>query len=410
MNQTQQYDIILWGASGFTGQLVAEYLLRRYGAQGELRWAMAGRSKDKLEQVKQQLGEPAADIPLLLADSSDRASLDALVNQTKVIITTVGPYALYGSELVAACLAAGTDYCDLTGEVPWIRRMLDEHQQTAADSQARIVHCCGFDSIPSDMGVWFLQRAAMEKFGQPLERIKLRVKAAKGGISGGTYASMLAIGEQARRDKAVASILKNPYAICPPDKRKGPRQPYVSRPHFDRDFNAWTAPFVMAAINTRIVNRSNALSGHSYGENFTYDEAMLMGKGFSGRMRAASVSLGMGAFLVTAAVAPGKALLKKFILPKPGEGPSKEQREAGFFKLLLWGKTADGQTLKAEVTGDRDPGYGSTCKMITEAAVCLSQLDKDKLPGGFYTPSTALGQSLLERLETNAGLSFTLKE
>ncbi len=410
MNQAHHYDIILWGATGFTGQLVAEYLLKQYGTQADLRWAMAGRSQAKLEQVRQQLGQQAAEIPLLQADSNDRASLDALVSQTRVVLTTVGPYALYGSELVAACLAAGTDYCDLTGEVPWMRQMLDLHGETAGSSDARIVHCCGFDSIPSDMGVWFLQQAAIEKFGQPLQRVKLRVKAAKGGLSGGTYASMMAIGDQARRDKSVAAILKNPYAICPPDGRKGTRQPYVSGPHFDSDFNAWTAPFVMAAINTRIVNRSNALAGYPYGDKFSYDEAMLMGKGFSGRMRATTVSLGMGAFLVASGLAPGKAILNKFVLPKPGEGPSLEQRETGFFKMLLWGKTADNQTLKAEVTGDRDPGYGSTSKMISEAAVVLSQLDKTALDGGFYTPSVALGETLLDRLQANAGLGFKLRD
>ncbi len=410
MSKQQNFDIIVWGATGFTGQLVAEYLLKQYGAGKAIKWAMAGRSQEKLQQIQAQLGEQAADIPLLVADSKDRQSLDALVSQTRVLLTTVGPYALYGSELVAACIAAGTDYCDLTGEVPWMRAMLDQYSAAASSSEARIVHCCGFDSIPSDMGVWYLQQTAMQKFDQPLQRVKLRVKAAKGGLSGGTYASMMHIGEQAKKDPAVASILKNPYSICPPEGRKGPRQPYVGGPHFDQDFKAWTAPFVMAAINTRIVNRSNALMGYPYSNEFIYDEATLMGKGGAGRLRAITTSLGMGAFLLGAAFAPTKALLKKFVLPAPGEGPNQQERESGFFKLLLWGKTADGQELRGSVSGDRDPGYGSTCKMISEAAVALSQLPKSEKPGGFWTPSSALGDVLLDRLQKNAGLTFDVKQ
>lgn len=410
MTNQQNFDIIVWGATGFTGQLVAEYLLKQYGANKDLRWAMAGRSREKLQQVQAQLGDQAADIPLLIADSNDRLSLDALVSQTRVLLTTVGPYALYGSELVAACIASGTDYCDLSGEVPWMRGMLDQHSNAASQSDARIVHCCGFDSIPSDFGVWFLQQAAIEKFGQPLQQVKLRVKAAKGGLSGGTYASMMHIGEQAKKDSSVASILKNPYSICPADGRKGPRQPHVAGPYFDKDFKAWTAPFVMAAINTRIVNRSNALMGYPYGNDFIYDEATLMGKGGSGRLRATTTSLAMGAFLVGSGFAPTKALLKKFVLPAPGEGPTKEQREAGFFKLLLWGKTADGQEMRGSVSGDRDPGYGSTCKMISETAVLLSQLPKSEKRGGFWTPASALGQGLLDRLQANAGLKFEIKQ
>lgn len=410
MSNQSSFDIIVWGATGFTGRLVAEYLLQQYGVGKKLHWAMAGRSQAKLEQVRAELGNDAESIPMLVADSNNRDSLDALVQQTKVVITTVGPYAMYGSLLVEACIATGTDYCDLSGEVPWMRQMLDKHSDQAVNSEARLVHCCGFDSIPSDMGVWFLQQAAIQKFGQPLQQIKMRVKAAKGSISGGTYASMLHIGEQAKADKAIASALKNPFAICPPDGRKGPRQPYVAGAHFDTDFKAWTAPFVMAAINTRIVNRSNALLNYPYGKEFIYDEAMLMGKGFAGRMRATTISLGMGAFLLGAAIAPTKALLKRFVLPKPGEGPNKEEREAGYFKLLLWGKTAAGETLMGEVTGDRDPGYGSTSKMISEAAIALSQLDQSEKSGGFYTPSTALGEVLLDRLQQNAGLSFKVRD
>lgn len=404
----REFDVVLMGATGFTGRLVAEHLVSRHGVGGRFKWALAGRSREKLEQIRIELGESAAGLPLIVADSHDRASLDALVERTRVVCTTVGPYALHGSDLVAACAERGTDYCDLSGEVPWMRRMLDAHAASAAESGARIVHCCGFDSIPSDMGVWFLQREAAERFGRPLDRVRMRVRAAKGGLSGGTFASMLNIVEEARRDKAVARILKNPYALCPEDARKGERQPYVSSARFDPVFDAWAAPFVMAAINTRVVHKANALTGHAYGRSFRYDEAVLTGKGFSGRTKATTVSLGMGAFALGASLGPTRTLLKKLVLPKPGEGPSKAQREAGFFRILLDGRSEQGDALRVAVTGDRDPGYGSTSKMIGETAFVLAQDadSDDRVGGGMWTPSTALGERLFEALVEHAGLTF----
>jgi short subunit dehydrogenase-like uncharacterized protein len=408
----REYDIVLMGATGFTGRLVAEHLVRRHGVGGQLKWALAGRSREKLEKIRIELGEPAAGLPLIVADSHDRDSLDEMVRRTRVVCTTVGPYALHGSDLVGACAANGTDYCDLSGEVPWMRRMLDEHAEAAESSGARIVHCCGFDSIPSDMGVWFLQKQAAERFGKPLERVRMRVKAAKGGLSGGTYASMLNIVAEARRDKEVARVLKNPYALCPSESRKGERQPYVSSAEFDRVFGVWTAPFVMAAINTRVVLKANALSGFAYGENFRYDEAVMTGRGFSGRMKATTVSLGMGAFALGAAFGPTRSLLEKMVLPKPGEGPTAEQRESGFFKIAIDGRN-DGEdaSLRVSVSGDRDPGYGSTSKMLGETALALARdLSADDCPGGMWTPSTALGDKLLARLQEHAGLTFEVVE
>ena len=250
MTDRREFDVVLMGATGFTGRLVAEHLLARHGSGGDLRWALAGRSQARLEEIRTGLGDRASSLPLIVADSHDRGSLDQLVQRTRVVCTTVGPYALHGSELVAACCAHGTDYCDLSGEVPWMRKMIDQHAEAAKKSGARIVHCCGFDSIPSDMGVWFLQRAATEKFGKPMERVRLRVKAAKGGLSGGTFASMLNIVEESRRDPETAKVLKNPFALCPPEARKGPRQPYVSGPKFDAAIGSWMAPFIMAAWTT----------------------------------------------------------------------------------------------------------------------------------------------------------------
>jgi len=258
------------------------------------------------------------------------------------------------------------------------------------------------------MGVWFLQKAAIDKFGKPLERVRLRVKAAKGGLSGGTFASMLNIVEESRRDPETAKVLKNPFALCPPDHRKGPRQPYVSGPKFDAEIGSWMAPFIMAAINTRVVHRANALQGFIYGTDFRYDEAVLTGKGVGGRAKAVMVSLGMGAFALGASMGPTRSMLKKMVLPKPGEGPSPEQRKAGFFNIVIEGRTSDGSTLRARVKGDRDPGYGSTSKMIGEAAVCLARDIGDDVEGGFCTPATALNGKLLERLQAHAGLTFEI--
>lgn len=411
MNDKQEFDLVVLGATGFTGQLLAEYLLGRHGAEGDFRWALAGRSEDKLTSVRNQLGSAAAALPIIVADSHDRQSLDALVSRTRAICSTVGPYALHGSELVAACAASGTDYCDLTGEVPWMRRMLDEHAEAAEASGARIVHCCGFDSIPSDLGVWYLQRQAMEKFGKPMGRIRMGVERMRGTMSGGTAASMINIIAETQRDPNMAKVAKNPYSICPPDFRQGPRQPYVKGPAFDEGLDSWLAPFVMAAINTRIVHRSHALEGRPWGDDFLYDEAMMTGRGFAGRRRAWTWSLGLGGFAMGASFGPTRKLMAKRFLPKPGEGPSADEREKGFFRLLFDGRNDDGQRVRVRVTGDRDPGYGSTSKMLGEAAYTLAtDLAPDALPGGFWTPSTALAEKLQPRLIEHAGLTFDVVE
>jgi short subunit dehydrogenase-like uncharacterized protein len=407
MSEAREFDLVLLGATGFTGQLVAEHLLTRHGVGGNLRWALAGRNEQKLGEVRQALGEQASDLPLLIADSHDRATLDALTARTKAICSTVGPYALHGSELVAACAASGTDYCDLTGEVPWMRRMLDAHLETARNSGARLVHCCGFDSIPSDLGVWFLQREAQARFGKPMDRVRMGVERMRGTMSGGTAASMLNIIEETRRDPEVARVAKNPYALCPEDARDGVRQPYVKGPEFDQGLNSWLAPFVMAAINTRIVHRSHALQGHPWGREFRYDEAMMTGANFAGRRRAWGWSLSLGGFALGASFGPTRRLMAKRILPAAGQGPSPEQREKGFFRLLFDGHAESGERLQVRVTGDRDPGYGSTGKMLGEAAFTLAtELPVDALPGGFWTPSTALADRLLPRLIEQAGLTF----
>ncbi|MDR9453346.1 MAG: saccharopine dehydrogenase NADP-binding domain-containing protein [Wenzhouxiangella sp.] len=406
---SKPHDLVIMGATGFTGRLVVEYLLGCYGTDGELNWAIAGRSEDKLNALRDELG--AEVLPVIQADSHDRASLDQLVEKTHVVCSTVGPYALYGDELVAACVDAGTDYCDLTGEVPWMRRMLDQHAEKAKQTGARIVHCCGFDSVPSDMGVRYAQAEAKNRFGGPLTQIRLGVEAMRGKMSGGTAASMMNIIQESQKDPSVARVLKNPYALCPEGMQSGVKQPYVKGPQFDPSLNAWLAPFVMAAINTRVVHKSHALRDRAWGEDFIYDEAMMTGRGFKGRRAAWVWSLMLGGFALGAAVKPLRALMKKTVLPDQGEGPSREQQQRGFYKLRLTGQSRDGRTLSVRVTGDRDPGYGSTAKMLGEAAVCLAtQTPRSAVAGGFWTPSTALGQAFHERLVTNAGLTFEVIE
>ncbi len=393
------FDLVVFGATSFVGQI----LCRTLAETPSLKWAMAGRSKGKLEQVRTSLG---LDVPMLVADAADKTALRAMCEQTKVVVSTVGPYTLYGSDLVEVCAATGTDYCDLTGETPWIGQMLSRHEATAKASGARIVHCCGFDSMPSDLGVHFLQRHATATFARPCTRVKTRVKAMRGGVSGGTIASMLNLAKQSASNPQLRRELANPYALCPVEDRATARQPEANTPKWDGDFNAWQAPFVMAAINTRIVHRTNALSGHRYGKDFLYDEAMLMGPGPGGWARAAGLTAGLVGLLGAAALPPTRWGLEKFVLPKPGEGPSPESQANGFFDLRYLG-FGDGTRVRTKVTGDRDPGYGSTAKMLAQAALCIA-FDVPKNGGGFWTPATLMGDVLIERLVKHAGMTFEL--
>ncbi len=402
-----QYDVVVYGASGFTGQLVVEYLAEKYPVGAPLRWAVAGRDRQKLEAVvadKCTTGERPA---ILVADSDDDDALSDLARSTRVVLTTVGPYAKYGSKLVAACVESGTHYCDLAGEAQWIRKMIDQYQSLAAQSGAKIVNSCGFDSIPSDLGVYFLQREARAAAGEPSKEIVLLVKAMKGGASGGTIASILNLLEEAQRDRAVARIVADPYCLNPQDERNGPACRDQRGVRYSELGKVWTAPFVMAAINTRIVRRSNALLDYAYGRDFVYNEASMTGRGIGGWLRAALMTAGLATFMLACASRFMRTHVVKRMLPAPGEGPSREQRESGFFDLRLYGKTATGETLRVRVTGDRDPGYGSTSKMLAESAVCLA-LDELDVGGGFWTPAAAMGQSLIDRLTTNAGLTFEL--
>jgi len=383
--ENREFDIIVYGATGYTGRLVAEYLKDKNG----LKWAMAGRSADKLVEVRDLIGA-AADTPLIVADASDPDTLDAMVKRTKVVLTTVGPYQLYGNELVAACVANGTDYTDLCGEPAWMRQKIDQHDQAAKASGARIVFSAGFDSIPFDLGVMMLQKHCVATFGAPAPRVKGRVRAMKGTFSGGTAASLKATMAAAAKDPAVIGYLTNPFSLSA--DFAGPPQPAGNKPEYDESLGSWATNFVMAPINTKNVHRTNHLRGHAYGADFVYDEMMLTGPGEQGEAIAKHVA--------------STPMMGGADDPKPGEGPTKEERDTGFYDILFVAEYPDGRTARFSVKGDRDPGYGSTSKMISETAIALCAHDG---PGGVTTPGAALGEQLVDRLQKNAGLTFAVE-
>jgi short subunit dehydrogenase-like uncharacterized protein len=404
----REYDIVCWGATGFTGALVVEYLIEHHGLEG-LRLALGGRDRTKLEALRDRLSalDPAAaELPLLIGDSLDRASLDAIARSTKVVCTTVGPYAKYGEQLVAACAEAGTHYCDLTGEVQFIRRMIDRYDQEARASGARIVNCCGFDSIPSDIGTYMLHRA-FEQRGGRIQRVRMFVGELKGGMSGGTIASALNIADEIKRDRSVLAVLGNPYSLYPTGEPGGPDRRDQMGIHRDADLGMWTAPFMMAAVNAKIVRRSNALLDFAYGRDFRYEEAASTGTGVKGLLGAVAMTAAIGAMLPAMAFGPTRKLMERK-LPKPGEGPSREARERGYFIARLIGDGVDdsGQPLqlRGRVEGVNDPGYGETAKMLGESALALAFDDLDA-PGGLRTPASTMGDALLERLRA-AGMVF----
>lgn len=406
----REFEVVVWGATGFTGRLVAEHLSAHFSSSSPpLRWALGGRDRTKLEQVASELNSSAEPPPILVGNSFDRPRLDEIVQRTSVICSTVGPYAKYGSALVAACVEHGTDYCDLSGEVPWMRAMIDRHEAQARQTGARIVHSCGFDSIPSDLGCYFLQHQVRSEHDTVCRQIKMRVRKMRGAFSGGTVASLLNVLDQSRRDPRVRKILYDPYALNPPMARDGPDGPDRNAVQWDPDVHAWTAPFVMAPINTRVVRRTNALLNYQYGRDFRYDEAVLTSRGLKGWALAQSVATGLKLFMAAAAMRPTRAVLERCVLPSPGQGPSAEQREQGSFEIQLVGKSdvAASDYWSAVVTGERDPGYGTTARMLAESAVCLAQ-DQLTAGGGFWTPAACFGTTLVPRLQARAGMRFVL--
>jgi len=383
------FDIVVYGASGFTGRLVAEYMQQQYRNGDSIRWAMGGRSRAKLESVRDEMGLPA-DTPLVVADTSDLASLQGMVASTRCVLTTVGPYQRYGSDLVGLCAKSGTDYVDLCGEPVWMRKMIEAHEGDAKLSGARIVFSCGFDSVPSDLGVLMLQELAQQKTGTSCDTVECRVRAMKGTFSGGTAASLTATLASAKENPEEFQLLLDPFSLTP--GHQGVEQPDGQTISYSDSLQSWQAPFVMAAINTRNVHRSNFLMDYRYGESFKYSEMTLTGDGDKGHE-------------IAELVANDKSMSGKDA-PKPGEGPSKEERENGFYDLLYIGHAANGEQIVVSVKGDRDPGYGSTSKMISECAICLIR-DATDTPGGIWTTAPAMGNKLIARLQANAGLSFT---
>lgn len=390
MAASRDLDIIVYGATGFTGRLVAEYFAHHYADRNDApKWAMAGRSLAKLGEIRDLIGA-SKDTPLIVADASDPASLDAMAASTKVVLTTVGPYQLYGSDVVAACVRAGTAYADLCGEPGWMREMIDEHQDAAKASGARITFSCGFDSIPFDLGVLFLQDEGVKRHGKPAPRVKGRVRKMQGGASGGTIASLTETIKAVARKPSLALLLKSSFALTP--GFEGPSQPTGLMPEYDSATGTWTAPFVMATINTKNVHRTNFLLGHAWGEDLVYDEMMMTTIGDAGKAMAEAIAK---------ANPFGESKLK------PGEGPSEDERENGFYDILFVGEYPDGATVRASVQGDRDPGYGSTSKMLAETGMALLE---NNGAGGVWTPGALLGQPLIDRLAAHAGLTFQIEE
>ena len=396
MKSNREFDIIIWGASGFTGRLVAEYLFKNYKLKN-LKWAIAGRDKLKLISIRDRFLDDK--VSIVLADSFDEDSLNEMVKRTNVLCSTVGPYAKYGSLLVKSCINNKTHYCDLAGEAQWIRKIIDLYHNKAKNNQVKIVNSCGFDSIPSDMGVYYIHKNISKKNFT----VKMRVTGAKGSYSGGTYASMQNIIKEASTDRDIRKSLTNPYGLNPTGEENGPDRRDLRSVIYDEKIKSWISPFLMAGINTRIVRRSNALTNYNYGKNFRYDEAVMTGGGFKGRL--SGIMLSVPLFFLAAR--PGSFYNKifNFFSPKPGEGPNEKERENGYFSIRFYVFTEDSESSIFKVTGDKDPGYGSTSKMLAESAVCLAK-DNVNSNYGILTPSYAMGDHLLERLESKAGLSF----
>lgn len=368
-----RFDVIVYGATGYTGRLVCEYLSERSKQVPGFRWAIAGRSAEKLEQLR--LKAKLGDIPIVVADASAPETLVDMAESTRVVLTTVGPYTLYGSPLVKACAGTGTDYCDLTGEPNWMRQMIDSHEASAKKNGARILFCCGFDSVPSELGVWYLQQLSVEKFGRTMPRVRGRVLEFKGGPSGGSAAVGAMVFERSQKDSAYQALMQDPFALTP--GFRGPDQPSGLEPAFEEDVGQ-LQPFMLGPTDAKNVRRSNFLMGNPYGADFVYDEMLVSDQ-------------------PPQPPAPGS-------MPKPGEGPSREQLEQGSFAMKFIGTDPDGNLISAYVKGSKDPGYLMTSRMITETALCL--LEDTSVPGGMWNPGAAFQGKLLERLTQNAFMTF----
>lgn len=404
-------DIVVYGATGFVGKLLADYLARN--APADVRIGLAGRSLDKLTAVRSTLGPAAAAWPLIAADAADTAALSALVARTRVVATTVGPYAKYGLPLVRACADQGTDYVDLTGEVLFARESIDANDERAKASGARIVHSCGFDSIPSDIGVHVLHSAVRADDAGEMTDTTL-VASMRGGVSGGTIDSLRTQIAVSKDDAALRRLAASPYSLSPdrtqePDLGRQSDVAIVNGRDIAPEVHGWKAPFVMASFNTRVVRRSNALRGWAYGRKFRYREVMNVGSSPLSPVLAAGVTAVLGGLMLGMSIKPTQKLLNR-VLPAPGEGPSEEQQRKGYFSMDIYTRTSTGARYTARVKAKGDPGYSATAVMLGEAALSLV-LGRDSLPeaSGVLTPATALGDVLVERLRT-AGFEITARK
>ena len=388
MNNIKEYDFVVYGATGFTGKLVVEYLVQKYSNNSQIKWALAGRNLQKLESVAASKNVPEG-TGLLEVDSNNIASIEEMISKTKCVLTTVGPYQLYGNDIVSACVKSGIDYVDLCGEPGWMHEKINELTETARETGSRIVFSCGFDSIPFDLGVLFLQNEVTRRYGKPSLNVRGRVREMNGEFSGGTAASLGATMAALKEKPELFAVLANPFSLS--NGFTGPDQPADNKPIFDDKLDTWVAPFFMAPINTKNVHRSNALMNHMYGKDFCYNEMWVMGPGDDGKAAADFIS-------------SSNPLSNA---PKPGEGPSRESRENGNYDILFCGDIND-ESVHVSVVGDMDPGYGSTSKMIAESAICLVKECED-LNGGIYTPAPSMGTKLIKRLQDNAGLTFKIE-
>ncbi len=413
MTSLASYDIVLFGATSFVGKIVAREFSSALEHELPIRWAIAGRSKEKLTQLHQQLNQtyPQEVMPdILVADAQNDEHLIGLCKQTRIVISTVGPFALYGEKLISACCKTGTDYCDLTGESHWVIQMLSRYQKDAIHSNARLIPCCGFDAIPSDLGVYYLQKNAIEQFKQPCTEINTRISKLNGKFSGGTYASILNLLAELAENPGLKKAIASPYCFCPSDHPYTQKQTRHSNAAYDEKSEAWIAPFIMENINSRVVHRSNALLNHLYGTHFLYDEALVTGKGRKGRKRASRISYGLWGLMLSGSMPLLRSILQHWFLPKPGEGPTPEEQQNGSYEFQLYGKIPGRGTIHGRLHGDMDPGYGSTAKILAQTALCLAlDTTKQEGSGGFWTPASLFGDSLITRLERHAGLSFSIE-
>lgn len=412
-NSERKYDMVVFGASSFVGRFLCEHLIDYCGVNGsggsgsdkEVQWAIAGRSEQKLGELIDTLGKNARQLPVIVAEASSEQDMRRMCGQTKVVISTVGPYEFYGSVLVKVCAETGTDYCDLTGEPQWIHTMINQYEDIAMKSGARIVHSCGFDSVPSDMGTWYLQKQSKQRLGECCSDVAMRVHDSSGGASGGTIASMINLWKAEENDPELRRLMADRYSNCPVGTTRSLRQKSLDHAVKDPYSAGWVAPFFMATVNERAVMRSNALN--RYHEDFTYHEGIATGPGIKGAM---------GAKMLSAAGRVGRWVLRmptllgffeKYVLPKAGEGPSEKVRLNGFFDMRFYGKTSRGQSITVKVAGKGDPGYEATLKMIAQAALSLARdISKEEKPGGFWPPAVVFDERYIQRLEAHGEMTF----